>query len=158
MTWFDDQLTYSLLSSGRTTGIFQLESEGMRHSQEAAAEQAKTLLRLGPLHGGMDRFHKAPKGEQKFTTNSPAQRYPDETYGIFIYQEQVMVANKTISLWDRQTSSEGDGEKKPEEMGGGRVFVRGRLLTACLKKVRAFEIMEPFAMYGLISPILRLSI
>lgn len=158
---FDDQLTYSLLSSGRTTGIFQLESEGMRdilrRLQPNRLEDLIALVALyrpGPM-AWIDDFIKRKKGEQKFTYELPQLKdILDETYGIFIYQEQVMmVANSVANFTMGQADilRKAMGKKKPEEMERQKeVFVRGAVANGINEKKarKLFEIMEPFAMYG----------
>ncbi|MBF0321262.1 MAG: DNA polymerase III subunit alpha, partial [Nitrospirae bacterium] len=101
---FDDMKTYDLLSSGLTTGVFQLESPGMRdilikmspnRFEDLIALVA--LYRPGPIGSGMiDDFIKRKKGLTPVHYDLPQlKEILDETYGVILYQEQVMrIANK----------------------------------------------------------------
>lgn len=157
----DDEATYRLLSSGETTGIFQLESSGMRdillRMQPNRFEDLIALVALyrpGPM-AWIDDFIKRKKGETKVEYELPQLReILDETYGIIIYQEQVMmIANKiaNFSMGQADILRRAMGKKKQEEMEEQKeVFVRGAARNGFLeaKARRLFEIMEPFARYG----------
>ncbi|HXX56665.1 MAG TPA: DNA polymerase III subunit alpha [Thermodesulfovibrionales bacterium] len=158
---FDDQETYSLLSSGQTTGVFQLESEGMRdilrRMQPNRFEDLIALVALyrpGPM-GWIDDFIKRKKGEAKVSYEMPQLReILDETYGIILYQEQVMmIANKiaNFSMGQADILRRAMGKKRPEEMEKQKEgFIKGAVANGIPEKkaARLFENMEPFAMYG----------
>lgn len=157
----DDETTYRLLSSGDTTGIFQLESSGMRdilvRMQPNRFEDLIALVALyrpGPM-AWIDDFIKRKNGETKVEYELPQlKEILDETYGIIIYQEQVMmIANKiaNFSMGQADILRWAMGKKKQEEMEEQKeVFVRGAVGGGFpeAKARRLFEIMEPFARYG----------
>lgn len=158
---FDDENTYRLLSSGQTIGIFQLESSGMRdiliRLQPNRFEDLIALVALyrpGPM-AWIDDYIKRKRGESEITYELPEMKeILDETYGIFIYQEQVMmVANKiaNFTMGQADTLRKAMGKKKPEEMERQKeAFIKGAVANDIPeeKARRIFEVMEPFAMYG----------
>jgi DNA polymerase-3 subunit alpha len=157
----DDAGTYRLLSSGQTTGVFQLESAGMRdilvRMQPNRFEDLIALVALyrpGPM-AWIDDFIKAKKGEAKITYEMPQlKEILDETYGIILYQEQVMmIANKiaNFSMGQADILRRAMGKKKAEEMEKQKEdFVNGAVKNGIPEKKarRLFEKMEPFARYG----------
>jgi DNA polymerase-3 subunit alpha len=157
----DDTETYRLLSSGHTTGVFQLESAGMRdilvRMQPNRFEDLIALVALyrpGPM-AWIDDFIKAKKGEAKISYELPQLRdILDETYGIILYQEQVMmIANKiaNFSMGQADILRRAMGKKKAEEMEKQKEdFVNGAVANGIPEKKarRLFEKMEPFARYG----------
>lgn len=157
----DDAGTYRLLSSGQTTGVFQLESAGMRdilvRMQPNRFEDLIALVALyrpGPM-AWIDDFIRAKKGEAKISYELPQLReILDETYGIILYQEQVMmIANKiaNFSMGQADILRRAMGKKKAEEMEQQKEdFVRGAVSNGIPEKKarRLFEKMEPFAKYG----------
>lgn len=157
----DDAETYRLLSSGHTTGVFQLESAGMRdilvRMQPNRFEDLIALVALyrpGPM-AWIDDFIKAKKGEAKISYELPQLReILDETYGIILYQEQVMmIANKiaNFSMGQADILRRAMGKKKAEEMEKQKEdFVMGAVKNGIPEKKarRLFEKMEPFARYG----------
>ena len=157
----DDGLTYELLSSGQTAGVFQLESEGMRdilvRMQPNRFEDLIALVALyrpGPMQW-IDDFIKRKKGETKVTYIMPQLKdILDETYGIILYQEQVMlIANKiaNFSMGQADLLRKAMGKKNAEEMEKQKeVFIRGAVKNGITDKKakRLFEVMEPFAQYG----------
>ncbi|MCL5023166.1 MAG: DNA polymerase III subunit alpha [Nitrospirae bacterium] len=158
---FDDMETYRLLSSGQTTGVFQLESAGMRdilvRMQPNRFEDLIALVALyrpGPM-AWIDDFIKAKKGEAKISYELPQlKEILDETYGIILYQEQVMmIANKiaNFSMGQADILRRAMGKKKAEEMEKQKEdFVRGAVANRISEKKarKLFEKMEPFARYG----------
>jgi DNA polymerase-3 subunit alpha len=156
-----DEKTYRLLSSGETTGIFQLESSGMRdilvRMQPNRFEDLIALVALyrpGPM-AWIDDFIKRKKGETPVEYELPElKEILDETYGIIIYQEQVMmIANKIAgySMGQADILRRAMGKKKQEEMEEQKeIFVKGAVAKGIPegKARRLFEIMEPFARYG----------
>ncbi|MDA8215257.1 MAG: DNA polymerase III subunit alpha [Nitrospiraceae bacterium] len=159
----EDKETYKLLSSGEATGIFQLESAGMRdilvkmrpnRFEDLIALVA--LYRPGPIGSGMiDDFIKRKKGETEVEYELPQlKEILDETYGVILYQEQVMrIANKiaTFSMGQADLLRRAMGKKKPEEMEKQKeVFISGAIANGIPEKkaARLFELMAFFAEYG----------
>ncbi|MCS6897551.1 MAG: DNA polymerase III subunit alpha, partial [Nitrospira sp.] len=158
---FDDPQTFALLSSGKTTGLFQLESAGMRdlltglkpdRFEDIIAIIA--LYRPGPMDLIPD-FIKRKQGKVPITYEVPElEDLLKETYGIIVYQEQVMaIANKIagFSLGQADILRRAMGKKKPEEMEKLRAkFIEGarkhRLTEAKAKKL--FDLIQKFAGYG----------
>ena len=159
----DDPKVFELLASGRTTAVFQLESTGMRELirrlKPTKFEEIVALLALyrpGPLESGMhDEFVDRKHGKSKVT-------YPhellgpvlSETYGVILYQEQVMQAAQVLagySLGQADILRRAMGKKKVEEMEQQRqIFVDG-CATNEIKKATAekiFDLIEKFAGYG----------
>ncbi len=121
----DDKPTYELLCSGRTTGIFQLESPGMRNLllrikpenfEDVIAILA--LYRPGPLESGMvDDFIKRKRDPSQITYDPPGlEPILKDTYGVIVYQEQVMaIANRVagFTLGQADLLRRAMGKKKP---------------------------------------------
>ncbi len=160
---FDDVKTYDLLSSGNTTGIFQLESAGMRdllvkispnRFEDLIAIVA--LYRPGPMGSGMiDEFIKRKKGKIPVKYELPQlKEILDETYGVILYQEQVMrIANKlaNFSMGQADILRKAMGKKKPEEMEKQKeTFIQGAVANRIPEKkaARIFDLMAYFAEYG----------
>ncbi|HMK60498.1 MAG TPA: DNA polymerase III subunit alpha [Dissulfurispiraceae bacterium] len=157
----DDEATYKYLTSGETTGIFQLESAGMRdiltRMQPNRFEDLIALVALyrpGPM-GWIDDFIKNKKGETSVEYKLPQlKEVLDETYGIILYQEQVMmIANKiaSFSMGQADLLRRAMGKKKPEEMAKQKEdFIAGAVKNGIAEKLakELFEKMEPFAQYG----------
>lgn len=157
----DDNDTFNLLSSGKTTGIFQVESAGMRdiliRMQPNRFEDLIALVALyrpGPM-AWIDDFIKQKKGEVKVTYDLPQlKEILEETYGIILYQEQVMmIANKiaNFTMGQADTLRKAMGKKQPEEMEKQKeVFIKGAIANKIPEKKakKLFDNMEPFAKYG----------
>ncbi len=157
----DDSKTYELLCSGQTTGVFQLESSGMRdillRMRPARFEDLIALVALyrpGPM-AWIDDFIKRKNKEAKVPYAMPQlKEILDETYGIIIYQEQVMlIANKiaNFSMGQADILRKAMGKKQPEEMERLKeAFIKGAVANKIPEKKakELFEKMEPFAMYG----------
>jgi len=159
----DDRETYDLLASGETDGIFQLESSGMRELlvriKPGSIEDLTALLALyrpGPLGSGMvDEFIKGKHGEIDVTYELPQlENILKETYGIILYQEQVMKIASTLanfSLADADLLRRAMGKKKPAEMAKQKEkFLEGARNNKInsQKAERIFERMAKFAEYG----------
>ncbi|NDY41899.1 DNA polymerase III subunit alpha [Dissulfurirhabdus thermomarina] len=159
----DDPATYELLSSGDTTGVFQLESSGMKDLLRRMRPSSFTdmialvaLYRPGPLESGMvDQFVKAKHGEMEVTYLLPElEPILQETYGVIVYQEQVMKIAQVLagySLGEGDLLRRAMGKKIPAEMAAQR----DRFLTGARErgipedKARTiFDLMEKFAGYG----------
>ena len=159
----DDPKVFDLLSSGRTTAVFQLESTGMRELirrlKPTKFEEIVALLALyrpGPLESGMhDEFVDRKHGKSKVTfPHELLAPVLSETYGVILYQEQVMQAAQVLagySLGQADILRRAMGKKKVEEMEQQRqIFVDGCSQND-IKKVTAekiFDLIEKFAGYG----------
>ena len=159
----DDAETYKLFARGDTTAIFQFESHGMRdilrRYQPTRIEDLtalNALYRPGPIQGGMiDDFINRKHGKTKVSYELPQlQEILEETYGVILYQEQVMqIANKlaNFSLGEADILRRAMGKKKKEEMAAQRAkFMAGCGANKIAEKKaeRIFNLMEEFAGYG----------
>ncbi len=159
----NDPLTYELLSSGKTTGIFQLESSGMRNLLvRIKPERFEDLIailalyRPGPLESGMvDDFIKRRRDPSQITYDPPGlEPILHDTYGVIVYQEQVMaIANQIagFSLGQADLLRRAMGKKKPEEMEKQKaLFIKGAKANKLSEKKseKLFDLMAYFAGYG----------
>jgi DNA polymerase-3 subunit alpha len=159
----DDEETYNLLCSGNTTGIFQLESTGMREilvkMQPNRFEDLIALVALyrpGPLGSGMvDDFIKRKKKVTSVEYDLPQLRdILDETYGIILYQEQVMrIANKLAGFTMGQADilRKAMGKKNRDQMAKLEDdFIKGAMGNDIpeAKAKKIFDLMAFFAEYG----------
>src|ERR1051325_417752 len=158
---FDDAKTFALLSSGKTTGIFQLESSGMRdlltgfkpdRFEDIIAIIA--LYRPGPMDLIPD-FIKRKQGKVPIVYELPdLEPILKDTYGVIVYQEQVMaIANKVagFSLGQADILRRAMGKKKPEEMEKLRAqFLAGAKTNKIpdKKAEKLYELIQKFAGYG----------
>jgi len=159
----DDEQSYKLFSSGETTAIFQFESHGMRdilrRYQPTRLEDLtalNALYRPGPIQGGMiDDFINRKHGKKRVTYDLPElQEILEETYGVILYQEQVMqIANRLagFSLGEADILRRAMGKKNREEMAAQRE----KFLVGCAtrkvpakKAEKIFDLMAEFAGYG----------
>jgi DNA polymerase III subunit alpha len=158
----DDKKTYDLLNRAETLGVFQLESGGMRDLckkfQISSVEHITALVALyrpGPMDLIPD-FIKRRHGEIKVQYEHPLlESISKETYGILIYQEQVMQATQLLagySLGKADLLRRAMGKKKVEEMAKQREdFVKGCHEKNQIPKTKAnqiFDLLEKFAGYG----------
>lgn len=157
----DDKKTYELIGSGETTGIFQIESSGMRRvardlkpSRISDLSANVALFRPGPMNW-IDDFIAAKKNPQKIKYLHPNLRpILEETYGIALYQEQCMqIANVMAgyTLAEADNLRKAIGKKKPELMKKEREkFIDGCLQNGYSKKIaeEAFALIEKFVGYG----------
>jgi len=160
-----DQVTYKLLSSARTIGIFQLESPGMRdlieRLQPSRFEDIIALVALfrpGPLQSGMvdDFIERKKGGETKIIDYLHPSLEPilRPTYGVIVYQEQVMQIAQTLSKYTQGSADilrKAMGKKIPEEMAKQKdVFIQGAIENNIPEASarRIFELIEKFAGYG----------
>ena len=158
----DDARTFALLNTGRTTGVFQLESAGMqnlcRQLQMSSIDEIIALIALY-RPGPMDWIPDYIRGKKDPSTV----RFPHklleevcrETYGVMVYQEQVMEAAKIIAgytLGGADMLRRAMGKKDPEAMAQERgKFVEGaRRLHGIDEKTSdaIFDILNKFAGYG----------
>ncbi|MFH0729213.1 MAG: DNA polymerase III subunit alpha [Pseudomonadota bacterium] len=160
---FDDADTYKLLSSGDTTGVFQLESSGMKDllvrlkpACFADVVALVALYRPGPLESGMvDDFVERKHGRKAVEYLVPQlASVLKETYGVIVYQEQVMkiagdLANYSMAEADGLRKAM--GKKIPEIMAQHRErFLKGASENNIPKDRAAqlFDLMEKFGGYG----------
>ena len=157
----DDAPTFDLLKSANTTAVFQLESRGMKDMlKQARPDCFEDVIALVALYrpGPMDlipdfcrRKHGLQKVEYPHPSTVPILK---ETYGIMVYQEQVMQIAQVVagySLGGADMLRRAMGKKKPEEMAQQRaVFVEGaqRNGTPAREAEFLFDLMEKFASYG----------
>lgn len=158
----DDAKTYDLLNKALTVGVFQLESGGMRDLcrkfQISSVEHITALIALyrpGPMElipEFIGRRHGEIKIEYEHPLLEPICR---ETYGIMVYQEQVMQAAQALAgftLGGADLLRRAMGKKKPEEMAKQReIFVKGAAKTNDIpagKANQVFDLLEKFAGYG----------
>src|SRR5215470_3567847 len=158
----DDAKAYDLLNRAQTLGVFQLESGGMRDLcrkfQISSVEHITALIALyrpGPMDlipEFISRRHGEVKIEYEHALLEPICR---ETYGIMVYQEQVMQAAQALAgytLGGADLLRRAMGKKKPEEMAKQReIFVKGAAKTNNIPAPKAnaiFDLLEKFAGYG----------
>ncbi len=156
----DDAEAYRIFASAKTTAVFQFESRGMRDLlKQARPDRFEDIIALVALYrpGPMDLIPDfiARKHGKRF-------EYPDprvtsvlaETYGIMVYQEQVMQMAQLVgaySLGAADLLRRAMGKKKPEEMAQQRSIFRAGAARNGLTEARAdelFDLMEKFAGYG----------
>ncbi|AUW58472.1 DNA polymerase III subunit alpha [Sphingobium sp. SCG-1] len=159
---WDDIPVYELLQRGDTVGVFQLESEGMRKTLAAVKPTnfgdiiaLVSLYRPGPMDN-IPMFGRRKNGQEEI-------EYPhillkpilEETYGIFVYQEQVMQAAQILagySLGDADLLRRAMGKKIKAEMDAQRQrFVTGCAEMSQIPKAKAnelFDLIDKFAGYG----------
>jgi DNA polymerase-3 subunit alpha len=160
---FDDSAAYQILKDANTTGIFQVESAGMRrYLVKLAPDQFEDIIamlalyRPGPLNSGMvDDFILRKRGQQAIDYFHPDLKdCLAPTYGVIVYQEQVMQIAQIIagySLGGADLLRRAMGKKKAEEMAQQRsIFVEGALKKGHTEKLatQLFDLMEKFAEYG----------
>lgn len=161
LAW-DDAAVYKLLQSGNTVGVFQLESEGMRRTLAAVKPTnfgdiiaLVSLYRPGPMDN-IPLFGKRKNGEVEIAYPHPKlEGILAETYGIFVYQEQVMQAAQVLagySLGDADLLRRAMGKKVQAEMDAQRQrFVDGCKEMSGIEKKQAnelFDLIDKFAGYG----------
>jgi DNA polymerase-3 subunit alpha len=157
----DDAPTYALLSSGKTMGIFQLESTGMRDLLVGLRpDRFEDIIAIIALYrpGPMDlipEFIKRKQGKIPITYDHPAlEPILKETYGVIVYQEQVMaIANALagFTLGQADILRRAMGKKKQEEMAKLRAqFQEGaqKKKIPAGKAEKLFDLIQKFAGYG----------
>ncbi|MDA8130310.1 MAG: DNA polymerase III subunit alpha [Elusimicrobia bacterium] len=160
----DDKATFDLLCEGRTTGVFQLESEGMKKLvkglkptvfSDIAALVA--LYRPGPIESGMlEMFVERKHGRKRIVYDHPLlEPILKDTYGTMVYQEQVMEIAKSMAKF---TPSEADDFRKA--MGKKKLDVMEKLREKFIRQskehhdvpnklsAKIFDDMAKFAGYG----------
>jgi DNA polymerase-3 subunit alpha len=158
---WDDEAVYELLKRGDTVGVFQLESEGMRRTLAAVKPTTfediialVSLYRPGPMDN-IPMFGARKNGREPIAYPHPLlENVLKETYGIFVYQEQVMEAAKVLagySLGEADLLRRAMGKKIKAEMDAQRE----RFVTGCAandiarpKANELFDLIDKFAGYG----------
>ncbi|MDX1734535.1 MAG: DNA polymerase III subunit alpha, partial [Halioglobus sp.] len=164
----DDPGSFELLKSGNTTAVFQLESRGMKELIKDLKPDCfediialVALFRPGPLQSGMvENFINRKHGREELSY--PDSQYQHEwlqpilepTYGIILYQEQVMQIAQVLAgytLGGADMLRRAMGKKKPEEMAKQRaVFEEGAIDLGVDGELamKIFDLVEKFAGYG----------
>jgi len=157
----DDRLTYELLRSGRTTGVFQLESSGMRDlSRRIGLESLEEICALVALYrpGPMqlkDQYIENKHNPAKLTYDHPLlEPILKETYGVALYQEQVMQIVQALagfSLGQADELRRAMAKKKADLMERqGEQFLKGAKENGIDEETATslFQKIEQFAGYG----------
>jgi DNA polymerase-3 subunit alpha len=157
----DDAATYKLFSDGRTESVFQFESRGMQGMlKDARPSRLEDLIALNALYrpGPMDlipSFVARKHGREVVEYPHPlVEKVLSETYGIMVYQEQVMQTAQVLggySLGGADLLRRAMGKKKAEEMAEHRAIFRKGAEANGLSEAKAdevFDLMEKFAGYG----------
>jgi DNA polymerase III subunit alpha len=159
---WDDAAVYQLLQRGDTVGVFQLESEGMRRTLSAVRPSnfgdiiaLVSLYRPGPMDN-IPAFGRRKAGTEPIDYPHPLlEPILAETYGIFVYQEQVMQAAQVLagySLGGADLLRRAMGKKIKAEMDAQRAtFVEGCERVNGIPAARAnalFDLIDKFAGYG----------
>ncbi|MBI5821090.1 MAG: DNA polymerase III subunit alpha [Verrucomicrobia bacterium] len=158
----DDKPSYELLNRGDTVGVFQLESSGMRDlCRKFVIERLEHIIALIALYrpGPMElipSFIARKAGREEIVYEHPLlEPICRETYGIMIYQEQVMQAAQALggyTLGGADLLRRAMSKKKAEEMAKQREkFVKGAAETNKIPKAKAekiFDLLDKFSGYG----------
>jgi len=159
----DDKAPYQLCSEGRTTGVFQLESAGMKELERKLKPEViediialMALYRPGPLGSNMiDDFVDGKHGRTKINYFVPELKpILKETYGVILYQEQVMKIAQVLSSYSMGEADElrkAVGKKKPELLAKHRArFIDGAVSNGVNKKLAQtlFDLIDKFGGYG----------
>ncbi|UIJ47392.1 DNA polymerase III subunit alpha [Sphingomonas cannabina] len=159
---WDDPGVYELLQRGDTVGVFQLESEGMRRTLAAVRPSnfgdiiaLVSLYRPGPMDN-IPTFGARKNGREPIVYPHPLlEGILAETYGIFVYQEQVMQAAQVLAgytLGGADMLRRAMGKKIKAEMDAQRaIFVEGCAKVNAIPEAKAnelFDLIDKFAGYG----------
>ena len=159
---WEDEAVYALLQKGDTVGVFQLESEGMRRTLAAVRPSnfgdiiaLVSLYRPGPMDN-IPMFGARKNGREPIVYPHPLlEGILSETYGIFVYQEQVMQAAQVLagfSLGGADLLRRAMGKKVKSEMDAQRAgFVEGCRTVNGIGAAKAnelFDLIDKFAGYG----------
>ncbi|MBB3188056.1 DNA polymerase III subunit alpha [Microbacter margulisiae] len=157
----DDKKTYDLFSDGRTTGIFQFESAGMqKYLRDLQPSQFEDLIAMNALYrpgpiSNIPEFIDRKQGRSPITYDIPVmERYLKETYGITVYQEQVMLLSRLLAGFTRGQSDElrkAMGKKLKDKMASLKV----KFIDGCKKNghdeniiLKIWDDWESFASYA----------
>ncbi|RLD17752.1 MAG: DNA polymerase III subunit alpha [Caldiserica bacterium] len=159
----DDKKTFKLLQEARTLGIFQLESHGMREILRKMKPQVFTdlvavlaLYRPGPIKSGMvDDFIERKNGLKPIVYEIPQLKdVLEETYGVIVYQEQVMEIARIIAGFSLEKADDlrrAMGKKIPEVIEAMKgEFIEGAKKNGYSEEVaeRIYYLLSQFASYG----------
>ena len=164
----DDETVFRLLQGGDTTAVFQLESRGMKELIKNLRPDCfediialVALFRPGPLQSGMvENFINRKHGREPVAYPDPQYQHEwlqpilEPTYGIILYQEQVMQIAQVLAgytLGGADLLRRAMGKKKPEEMAKQRsVFEEGAAAQGIDPNlaIKIFDLVEKFAGYG----------
>ncbi len=157
----DDYPTYKLFQEGKTEAVFQFESRGMQGMlRDAKPSRLEDLIALNALYrpGPMDlipSFVARKHGREEIEYPHPlVEQVLAETYGIMVYQEQVMQTAQVLggySLGGADLLRRAMGKKKAEEMAQHRLLFREGAAKKDISAEKAdevFDLMEKFAGYG----------
>lgn len=157
----DDEKTYKLLSAGETVGVFQFESAGMKEAiKKLKPDSIEDLIALGSLYrpGPMDNIPSYIN--RKHGLEEPQYLHPlmepilKETFGIIVYQEQVMEIARALggyTMGGADLLRRAMGKKIKAEMDAQRqIFVDGAVANNIPKRLaeEIFALMDKFASYG----------
>ena len=158
---FDDPKVYELFSKGLTVGVFQFESSGMREYLKKLEPKAiedliamTALYRPGPMKN-INRYIDRAHGKEKVEAIHPLlNEILKETYGIIVYQEQVMEIAASVASF---TLAEADEMRKAvgKKIGSlmkelSEKFINGAIKNGIskTKAIQIFDLIEKFAQYG----------
>lgn len=157
----DDKKTFKLLKDGRTTGVFQLESGGMRrYLKQLRPTEIEDIIamvalyRPGPMEWIPDYINRKHGRTQSTYIHEKLRPILTKTYGIAIYQEQVMKIAQDLagfSLGEADVLRKAVGKKIKKLLGEQRSkFIAGAVKNGIEKSVatQVFDFIEPFAGYG----------
>ncbi len=160
-TGLDDEKTYELFSRGETTAIFQFESPGMKkHLRELKPNRFEDLIAMNALYrpGPMEyipTFIRRKHGREAISYEVPAmEKLLEDTYGITVYQEQVMLLSQEMAGFSggqADSLRKAMGKKKKQEMDKLReLFTKGCLENGYEEKVvkKIWADWEAFAQYA----------
>ena len=157
----DDVATFTLLNHGKTLGLFQMESAGMQElAKQLHIDKFEEIFAVGALYrpGPMEMipsFVKRKHGREKIEFDHPLMEdILEETYGIMVYQEQVMMMAQKLagySLGAGDVLRKAMGKKDREEMGRQKEKFRNGAMANGIEEKTAlaiFDKVEKFASYG----------
>jgi DNA polymerase III subunit alpha len=164
----DDAAVFESLQKADTTAVFQLESRGMKDLIKRLGPDTfediialVALFRPGPLQSGMvDNFINRKHGREAIAYPDAHYQHPslqpilEPTYGIILYQEQVMQIAQVLAgytLGEADVLRRAMGKKKPEEMAKQREIFQSGALSRGIDgelAIRIFDLVEKFAGYG----------
>ncbi|MGE0046618.1 MAG: DNA polymerase III subunit alpha, partial [Hyphomonadaceae bacterium] len=158
---YSDEATYRLMQSGSTFGVFQLEGQGMRDTlrkvKPTCLEDVIALISLyrpGPMKN-IDRFANVKHGrEAPDYLHDKLKPILEETYGVIVYQEQVMQIAQVLSgytLGEADLLRRAMGKKQPAEMAKQKSrFIEGAQQRGVSQGLAShiFDLVEEFAGYG----------
>ncbi len=158
---YDDAKTYELMQSGLTFGVFQLEGQGMRDTlrkvKPTMLEDVIALISLyrpGPMKN-IDRFANVKHGREAADyLHETLKPILEETYGVIVYQEQVMQIAQVLSgysLGEADLLRRAMGKKQPAEMAKQKSrFIEGAKARGVGEALAShiFDLVEEFAGYG----------